>query len=233
MAAPIRTSDLIDEKKMISNIRRSWGLFYRNGSVVEIRIFLREAVRSNLWTGYGTTLSGYFDDVNAVTNLVVAIEKSVGPQATYITLNPVDKRLASRSYNRFTAAKRGEGASDKDVSRRAWLMIDFDPIRPEGIAATEAEVQESLERAELVHGELTVRGWPEPVFCFSGNGYHLDYCLDAGNTDLMRDLLRETLLGLQLQFSDKAKKTDLGSTIAEGQIGVKIDAGVFNAARIT
>lgn len=233
MAPQTRTSDLINEQKLLSNIRRTWGLFYRDGAVVEIRIFLREAARSQLWTGFGSTLSGYFDDVNAAANLVVAIEKSAAPQATYITLNPVDKRLASRSYNRFTVAKRGEGAADKDITRRAWLLIDFDPIRPEGIAATEAEVQTAFERMELVHDELAGRGWPEPVTCFSGNGYHLDYALDVGCTDAMRDLLRDTLLGLQLQYGDKAKKTDLGSDLAEGQIGVKLDAGVFNAARIT
>ena len=230
----IRTSDLIDERKMISNIRRSWGLFFREGSAVEIRIFLREAAKnSQLWTGYGTTLSGYFDDIEALTKLVVAIEKSAGPQATYITLNPVDKRLASRSHNRFTVAKRGEGAGDKDILTRAWLMIDLDPIRPEGIAATEAEVQEAFERMELVLEELRRRGWPEPVVLFSGNGYHLLFQIKLGNSEVSRDLIREVLLGLQLQYSNKEKKGDLGSKIAEGKHGVKLDASVFNAARIT
>lgn len=229
----VAVSDQINEKIMIANLRRSWSLFYRSGHVVEVRIFLHSAGKSNLWEGFGATLSGYFDNQDAFVKTVAEIEKRFRPEASYTTINPVDKRLAARANNRFIVAKRGEGASDKDIKGRAWLMIDLDPIRPNGIAATDEEVAIALARRDQILAALTKRGWPEPVMMFSGNGWHLFYQIELSNTDSSRDLLRDVLCGLQLQFSDKDKKDDLGSAVAEGEIGVKLDGSVFNAGRIT
>lgn len=218
---------------MIAQLRRSWSLFYRSGHVVEVRIFLKNAGKSNLWEGFGSTLSGYFDNQDTFVKTIVEIEKRFRPEASYGTINPVDNRLAARSHNRFVVAKRGDGAADKDIRGRAWLMIDLDPIRPNGIAANDEEVAAALARRDLILKALTKRGWPEPVMMFSGNGWHLFYQIELSNTDTSRDLIRDVLFGLQLQFSDKDKKDDLGSSVAEGEIGVKLDSTVFNAGRIT
>jgi hypothetical protein len=227
-------SDRINEKLMITQIRRTWSLFFVAGYVVEVRIFLRQPTRSPIWGGANASvICGYFDSCEKLVSQFVEIEKKYGPEGSYITINPVDPRLAGRAHNRFIFAKKGDGASDNDIVHRNWLMIDLDPIRPSGINASEAEVKAAGERCDLIVDALIKRGWPDPVRMFSGNGYHLFYRLDMGNSETHRDLAKEALLGLQLQFSDKDKQTDLGSTVLPVEIGVKLDAGVFNAGRIT
>src|SRR5207253_3103309 len=64
---------------------------------------------------------------------------------------------------------------------------------------------------------LQRRGWPAPVAADSGNGGHRLYAIDLPNDDASRTLLQRCLEALALYFSDSE---------------VKIDVGVFNAARI-
>ncbi len=219
---------------MIASIRRSWELFYCDGSAVEVRIFLNKRASNGLWGNEFTDiLSGFFTDLDTLIRLVAAIERQAKPQATYITLNPVNFAVAARALNRFKGAKKGEGAADSDIATRSWLLIDLDPIRPNGISASEAEIQAALDRSAVIADALSKRGWPDPVIAFSGNGYHLLYLISLRNSNVYRDLLQDTLKGLQLQFSDKADKNDLGSKVLEGEIGVKLDPSVFNAGRIT
>lgn len=219
---------------MISSIRRSWELFYCDGSAVEVRIFLNKRASNGLWGNEFTDiLSGFFTDLETLIRLLGAIERQAKPQATYITLNPVALAVAARALNRFKGAKKGEGAADSDIATRSWLLIDLDPIRPNKISSSEAEIRAALDRSAVIADALSKRGWPDPVIAFSGNGYHLLYRIAMRNSSTYRDLLADTLKGLQLQFSDKADKNDLGSKVLEGEIGVKLDPSVFNAGRIT
>lgn len=215
------------------SIATSFGMFYHPGSAVEVRIFLKDARRSSLWAGVGSILSGYFDDLAALSTIIARVEKQVAPEACYITLNPVNVQLLARAHNRLVVGKRGESTPDDQIDRRSWLMIDLDPIRPEGISATPTELAAAQERAELIRDHLSKQGWPRPATCFSGNGYHLLYPVDLPNDAASRDLVKHVLLSLQLRFSEKKIKGDLGSEVEPGAIGVRIDPAVFNAARIT
>ena len=108
-------------------------------------------------------------------------------------------------------------ASDGDIVRRCWLFIDFDPVRPAGISATDAEHEAALERARRCRDWLHARGWPAPLAADSGNGSHLAYRLGLENTNENTQMLKSVLLVLGLQFSDST---------------VQVDPNTYNASRI-
>jgi len=107
--------------------------------------------------------------------------------------------------------------SDKDIVRRDWFPLDFDPVRPADISSTDAEHDAALQRAEACASWLRSRGWPAPVAADSGNGGHRLYRIDLPNDDDSRALLQRGLEALAMYFSDSA---------------VALDVSVFNAARI-
>src|SRR5262249_15856035 len=115
----------------------------------------------------------------------------------------------------------GLQATDADVLRRRWLLIDADPQRSdpgqpgEKLSATDSEKAKAREIAEAVRGDLRAKGWPEPVLADSGNGYHLLSIIDLPADD--RGLVKGVLKGVADRFDTDA---------------VKIDHAVFNPSRI-
>jgi len=108
------------------------------GAVYELRI--PKAGRSG-------TVSGYFDDLAALAK--AAAEWDGKAPGLYLTLNPCKPELLSRCANRAkTYADTTTG--DADALRRLRLMVDCDPVRPSGIASTDAEHDAALERACVI-----------------------------------------------------------------------------------
>jgi len=187
-------------------------LLHNPGSVLEIRI--PEPV-----TGY--PLSGYFDNPAAAAKAAAA--HSGKAAAVYVTLNPVAGDLLARSANRVkTVGRKGATTTDKEITRRRWFPIDFDPVRPAGISSTDAERDAALAKARAVRNWLAVCGWPAPVFADSGNGAHLLYRVDLPNDDRTKTLFERAMKVLASRF-DCPEGTPLA---------VKVDTGVFNASRI-
>ena len=176
-----------------------------HGTVAEIRV---------LNTPRGGTVSGYFDDLQAF--IRAARQWSGKAPAVYATLNPCNPALLARAANRLKERVRTT-TSDSDIVHRSWLPLDFDPVRPADISATEAEHDAALHRAEACAAWLTQHGWPAPVAADSGNGGHRLYAIDLPNDEASTALLQRGLEALAMYFSDSE---------------VKLDVGVFNAGRI-
>jgi hypothetical protein len=159
------------------------------------------------------TVAGYYDDHG---KLVTDAVKYDGRGQIYFTLNALDPALVGRYCNRLEEWAKVT-TTDKDVVRRRWFFLDFDPARPAGVSANEGE--KTAARAVMLNCRewLKARGWPEPVVGDSGNGWHLLYRIDLPNDDDARQLLEKCLEALSFQFSDG---------------GVKVDETTFNAARI-
>ena len=188
-----------------SEIERFAHLVIESGSVAELRIPK---------AGRAGTVSGYFDDPAA---FVKAGEKWSGKApGVYATLNPCKTALLARSQNR-TKQRVDTTTTDKEIAKRRWLPIDFDPVRPTGISSDEVEHQAALARAQACRSWLTALGWPEPVYADSGNGAHLLYRIDLPSDDASRALIQRVLHALAWHLSDDE---------------VKLDEAVSNAARI-
>jgi len=113
----------------------------------------------------------------------------------------------------------GEGATDHyaadvDVPHRVRFALDFDPVRPAGTPATDAQVDAARELGAAVERFLVAHGWPVPVRMDSGNGVHAYWRTDLETATTLPRRLLQALAG---RFS-----TD--------QVGV--DRTIHNPARI-
>ena len=155
-------------------------------------------------------LAGWFDNIESAVEALKSIEYASG---IYFIFNEVTDAIKARSYNRLLPGASSTG--DEHITRRQWLLIDCDADRISGISATNDEKNCSYELAESVRAWLAEQGWPEPVLCDSGNGYHLMYRIVEPTES---DVVQRVLQCLDSRFSFA---------------GAGVDTSVFNPARIT
>ncbi|GAB7015452.1 hypothetical protein [Methanogenium cariaci] len=191
-----------------NGVRDTLSLLFSGDSVVELRAL-----------GDGGVHSGYFTDHDLMAERAAAMDAFRDITGVYVTLNEVNPALLSRRANRVKQrlSRSDATTADADIIRRRWLPIDFDPVRPSGVSATDAEHAAALERAERVAAWLTGRGFPEPVLADSGNGAHLLYAIDLPNDGEATRLVKACLSVLDALFSDAT---------------VHCDTANFNAGRI-
>ena len=179
------------------------------GQVVEIR---------GLGSERSGTISGFFNDWEAVANEIARLDPQ-HPDGWFFTLNPVNPDLLARRTNRLaTFAKKGSGATDADVIKRRWLLIDADATRPAGISATDEEKEAAQALSFALQTYLHDHGWPDPVVIDSGNGWHSLYRVDLPNDADSLALVSGALKALAVLFDTDA---------------ATIDRSVSNAARIS
>lgn len=137
--------------------------------------------------------------------------------AIYICGNPVNPALLGRGRGSFYRAK--ATATDVDVARRHLFFVDVDAERPTGINASADEIEAAMARTAEAARWLDIEaGFGRPWFDgTSGSGGMLLYRIDLPNDDTSTAILNGCLTALAEAFP-----TD----------GVKIDTGVFNAARL-
>lgn len=193
-----------DQTKPSILVKATLDLIQEPGSVFEVRIPK---------TKMGT-ISGYFNDTTIAAALIA--KENGKHQAIYVTVNPINPDLLARCQNRFDYGT-FLTSSDSDIIRRRWFLMDFDPIRPAGISASDGEMEEARDKSEAVVDWLTSIGWPEPVRADSGNGVHVMYKVDEPADDASRIDFECALKMLSSIFSDDK---------------VKVDVTVFNASRV-
>lgn len=191
---------MIDEK----TIRRWWHIFKNDGDLVEIRIIGR------------FQYSGYYKNIDKLIEDIKPYEELPDEQI-YFTLNDIDAGCYGRAQSEKILKSPKTTTSDGNITRRTWVLIDYDPVRVVGTNATDEEFELAHSKAQQVFLYLRSAGFSDPVICKSGNGYHTLYRCDLPNTDEVRDLLSAFLQSVSLMFTDEK---------------VDIDESVFNAARI-
>ena len=164
-------SSVVEQKtpanKRITRIANCLRVIHNEGSVFEVRAL---DCPERQGSTYKKTYCGYFDDVEKAAAAIAELD-SRKPLGIYITLNPVHPDLLARCCNRVDVGK--STTADSDITSRRWLFIDVDPERPSGISSTDGERELAKEVAKTVKRDLTQRGWPQPLICSSGNGWHL------------------------------------------------------------
>ena len=123
------------------DIRRALEVLFEPGDVVELRAFKGRE-----------TVSGYYDDYALLADEAGKLENR--GYSVYVTLNEVDTALLARASNRARKVYKEPTTSDSDIVRRRWLPLDFDPARPSGVSATDAEKQAARRRAVEVREHL-------------------------------------------------------------------------------
>lgn len=134
----------------------------------------------------------------------------------YLTFNPLPSAwLAKDLGNRTDVARDDQLAKDQNITRRVWLYIDIDPVRPAGVSSTDEEKAHALTIVEAIETELFFLGWPSPVKADSGNGFHLFYRINLPADD--GGIVKACLRALAAKFDTPY---------------AKVDTSVFNPARI-
>ena len=205
----------------LSEIRKAIDVLFADvrfgaGECVEVRLLDKKR---------HLVVSGWFDDPEIMAkHVAVAARDGVGRNYRFIqdnvywTANPVNDALLSRQpKNQLDFVS--ENSSDNNITRRLWLPIDIDPLRPSGVSATREERKLACQVINGLLGKLTELGFSSNMYVggTSGNGYHLLIRIDLPNDDASRDLLRDCLKGMDALV---------------GTSKVEVDPKVFNSARI-
>lgn len=182
-------------------------VLFEPSDIIELRAFAKGRKRTD---------AGYFDGDHRQDLAEHAARLNRNGAAVYITLNTIDPQLLGRYCNRVQDYADAT-ATDANVTRRRWLLIDLDPKRPKNTAATDAQVAKAKVMASDIYAFLRDANWPAPIVAESGNGFHLLYPLGLPNDAAARDLIKGALIGLAAMFDTDA---------------VQIDTAVYNAGRI-
>jgi len=170
----------------------------------------------------GHTLSGYFDDHSLLAKKAAELSGTV--PGVYVTLNPVRADLLARAMNRVIRFAK-KTTTDSDIVSRRWFAVDFDPVRPSGISANDAEHEAALYRMQQCKDWLRTQGWADPVLADSGNGGHLLYRIDIPNDTASTELVKGCLQALGLLFSDDQVIVDLSTYNASSDLEDLRDIG--------
>lgn len=146
------------------DIRRTLAWAHEPDATFEIRTF---GSQTNPWARVS---AGYFRNVDVAVKAVLDHIDEFDPAQVYFTLNETTPDVYGRIKDRIEPRP---AATTKDGEIR-WLrniLIDLDPVRPQGIPSSEAELEASRKRMEDVRAWLSERGFPGPLVGMSGNGY--------------------------------------------------------------
>ena len=187
-----------------ATLRQWWHVFKDDSKLVEVRILGKFAY------------SGYYKNIDKLIEDIKPYEE-MSDEQIYFTLNDIDEGCYGRAQCEKIVKQPKQTTNDQNITRRSWVLIDYDPVRVAGINATDEEFELAHKKAQQVFAYLRRCGFSDPVICKSGNGWHTVYKVDMPNTEEVRDLISNFLQSVALMFTD-AK--------------VDIDESVFNAARI-
>jgi len=143
--------------------------------------------------------------------------KELKPAGSYVTLNPVIPDLVGRAKFKFEK-KPKHTTKDEEITKRRWLLVDFDPVKPAGISSNDEEHDAAQLVANAATEWLKSQGCGEPILADSGNGWHLLLPINLPNDDDSLDLVKAVLLAIKYWFDSDA---------------VDVDDSVSNASRIT
>lgn len=178
-------------------------IFAGPDDVVEVRTIDGPAIQS-----------AYFKDKALAVKEAMKMD---GKANVYFVLNQMSESCYHRK-NQNNLMKGMQSTSDKDITRRNWILIDCDPERPANISATDSEKDVAKVLRDAVGKFLLAKGFKAPIVADSGNGWHLLYRIDLPNDDTSKKLVEGFLKALSLLHSNGF---------------AKIDTAVGNAGRIT
>ena len=154
----------------------------------------------------GKRWRGFFDNPD---KLIQALSKFKKIDKAWVTPNALNRKPNDghvldkwRPRNRLGSAKGKHGATAIDICRYQWLFLDIDRDDTNG-SASKAEKRVLRRKATQIRRFLRERGWPDPVFSDSGNGYHLLYSVDLPTSD--RSLLKRVIADLNENVPDDGK----------------------------
>lgn len=186
----------------IEEIRKTLNVFRTDNGLIEIRVF-------NTLNG-NENYSGIFNNDEDLISEVQRFDKQ--PYNTYFVFNELKDAMNGRpQLNKLL--KGVPAVKDPDVKYRRWIFLDFDPIREGGvkdIASTDEEMEYAHLKAVEVYRYLISIGFPKPIVCKSGNGFHLMFRVDKWeNSDTIDKEFSDFLNYISMRFTDSMVDCDI------------------------
>lgn len=197
------------EARWAAEFARTMKLFVGPGQFGEVRVIQKSGGTSGFFFR--------FDEIDAAAELAATFDSSA--KGIYIVMNEINS--ATLDGRDTLTILFGGLTKDAHITRRRWILIDFDPASPERgpeDSSTDDEKSAAMELREVVSEYLRGHGFPEAICCDSGNGGHLLFQVDLPNDEASHTLVKSLLAALAARFSTNE---------------VAVDISVHNAARIT
>ena len=88
-------------------------------------------------------VAGFFDENHLDAFIEASVSLNRASRGVYVSMNPFDPALLSRSANRVQPDI--ATTSDADIMRRLWILVDIDAGNPSGTSAVEQEHQAAID----------------------------------------------------------------------------------------
>ncbi len=115
---------------------------------------------------------GFFDREDAFVR--ACCRANVGANV-YVGIQPRPRRFLARAPN--VIRPRGRGARNEDIERLVGTVIDLDPVRPKGEAATDEELAAAVAAARRGAKWCEQQALLRPLLMMSGNGAQLWFAI--------------------------------------------------------
>ena len=176
--------------------------------------------------GKPATAFAYYKDYDAAAQLAAETNGYGNIFVNLNTFKPWSDELFETFIKEacFFFASKADGiraVKGSDITKRRWLMVDVDPIRTdaagerlEHVSATDEETAAAKAMAEDIQAYLTESfDFPDPVFCCSGNGWHLLYRMDISGSKENQILVKTALQALAEKFNTPDAKAEVDTSV--------------------
>lgn len=183
-------------------LKKTLKVFHTDNNLIEVRVFNTIKKTEN----YSAIFNNDEDFVREVSKF------DRDPYILYFIFNELkDATSAFPQLNKFIYG--ASTVKDNNIKYRRWLFLDFDPIREgdvKDIPSTDEEMERAHKKAKEVCAFLSRNGFPLPVFCASGNGYHAMYKIDNWeNNKESDDIFSNFLNYISMRFTDEYVECDI------------------------
>jgi len=157
--------------------------------------------KNNLVIDKEGVISGYFKESNPALKHALELDENMLPDGVFLLLNPCINGLLGKADHCLRANV--ERVKNSDIPQICNLLVDVNPIRPDGVSSTDEELEHAIQMALKVKRDSMENGWPEPLVGNAGNSAQLIYKVDLPNTQESQDLIHGVLQVLHDNYRDE------------------------------
>ena len=157
--------------------------------------------KNNLVIDKEGVVSGYFKESNPALKHALELDENMLPDGVFLLLNPCNDVLLEKADHCFRVNI--ERVKATDIPQICNILVDVNPIKPDGVSSTDEELDHAIQTALKVKRDSIENGWPEPLVGNAGNSAQLIYKVDLPNTQESQDLIHGVLQVLHDNYRDE------------------------------
>jgi hypothetical protein len=227
--------NIIENDLQLSQMTNFLSYLFPNNAVFELCVIKPQKRNSALWGNqsiYGKDgiAVGYFTNKEEAAAIAIKLDHQTSPECICVSLNPCYEGLLGRADHKIKANI--NRTQDADITIINNILIDIDPVRPNGISSSDAEHDQALNIGKGIMSDLITAGWPEPFLGDSGNGVHLILKTQGlPNNKESVETIKKFIEAIGHHYSDYSIEINT-SIFKYSNVKIDIDQKVFNPSRL-